>query len=80
MVNKFHITDIKGEENKGYGSVLMNHLKELAYDENKHYITGDIVKRDFDHVERLKHFYAKHYFDVSINHKEENGKIVWSPC
>ncbi|WP_244527666.1 hypothetical protein [Virgibacillus chiguensis] len=78
--NTLHISDIKGEENKGYGSVLMNHLKELAYDENKHYITGDIVKRDFDHVERLKYFYAKHYFDISIDHKEEKGKIIWSPC
>ncbi|WP_207667427.1 hypothetical protein [Clostridium sp. 1xD42-85] len=75
-----HISDIKGEQNKGFGSVLMKHLKEIAHQENKHYITGDIVKRDFDHVERLKHFYTKHYFEISMDHNEQSGKIVWSPC
>ncbi|WP_099156571.1 hypothetical protein [Virgibacillus ndiopensis] len=73
-----HIADIKGEENKGYGSILMKHLKELAREENVQYITGDIVKRDFDHVGRLKHFYNKHYFDVNIDHEEQCGEIVWN--
>ncbi|WP_100012197.1 hypothetical protein [Lentibacillus sediminis] len=73
-----HIADIKGEENKGYGSVLLGHLKELAREENVQYITGDIVKRDFDHVSRLKHFYRKHDFDVKIDHHLEQGEIVWN--
>ncbi|MFC3041647.1 hypothetical protein ACFOGI_15490 [Virgibacillus xinjiangensis] len=73
-----HIADIKGEENKGYGSVLMKHLKEMAREENYQYITGDIVKRDFDHVERLKHFYSKHYFDVKIDHQTQQGEIIWN--
>ncbi|MUK89824.1 hypothetical protein GMD78_15755 [Ornithinibacillus sp. L9] len=76
--NTIHIADIKGEENKGYGSILMKHLKELARDENVQFITGDIVKRDFDHVERLEYFYEKHYFDVKIDHEEQCGEIVWN--
>ncbi len=73
-----HIADIKGEQNKGYGSVLMKHLKEMARDENVQYITGDIVERDFDHVHRLEYFYSKHNFDVQINHDEQHGAIIWN--
>lgn len=73
-----HIADIKGEENKGYGSLLMKHLKEVAREDNIQYITGDIVERDFDHVERLKHFYYKHNFDVKIDHQEQYGEIIWN--
>ncbi|MFD2044273.1 hypothetical protein ACFSTA_10300 [Ornithinibacillus salinisoli] len=76
--NTIHIADIKGEENKGYGSILMKHLKDLARDENVQYITGDIVERDFDHVDRLTYFYEKHYFDVKIDHEEQCGEIVWN--
>ncbi|MFC2947881.1 hypothetical protein [Virgibacillus sediminis] len=76
--NTLHIADIKGEQNKGYGSLLMKHLKELARQENVQYITGDLVKRDFDHVERLKHFYTKHYFDVKIDHVNQYGEIIWN--
>ncbi|MFD1361171.1 hypothetical protein [Lentibacillus salinarum] len=75
---KLHIADIKGEENKGYGSVLMKHLKDEARKDNVPCITGHIVKRDFDHVERLKHFYSKHYFDVKIDHETQCGAISWN--
>ncbi|MFD2760032.1 hypothetical protein [Lentibacillus juripiscarius] len=73
-----HIAAIKGEENKGYGSVLMKHLKEVAHEDNVQNITGDIVQRDFDHVERLEHFYSKHYFDVKIDHQAQCGEIIWN--
>lgn len=73
-----HIAAIKGQENKGYGSVLMNHLKEIARGENVQYITGDLVERDFDHVDRLKHFYKKHNFDVKVDHEEKCGEILWN--
>ncbi|WP_430788849.1 hypothetical protein VBD025_02125 [Virgibacillus flavescens] len=76
--NTLHIADIKGDQNKGYGSILMNYLKEQAKEENVQYITGDIVKRDFDHYDRLKHFYRKHEFDVTIDHEEKCGEIVWN--
>ncbi|MEN2768800.1 GNAT family N-acetyltransferase [Ornithinibacillus xuwenensis] len=76
--NTIHISAIKGEENKGYGTVLMQHLKEIAREENVQYITGDLVKRDFDHVDRLQHFYEKHNFDVTVDHEEKCGEIVWN--
>ena len=75
--NTIHIADIKGKTNSGYGTILMRHLKELARDKNVQYITGDIVERDFDHVNRLKYFYRKHNFDVKIDHEEQCGGIVW---
>lgn len=75
--NTIHIANIKGEENKGFGSVLMTHLKDLARRGNIQYITGDIARRDYDHVNRLKYFYEKHYFDVEIDHDAMCGEIVW---
>jgi diamine N-acetyltransferase len=76
--NTIHIAAIKGEENKGYGSVLVNHLKEIAREENVQYITGDLAKRDFGHVDRLQYFYEKHKFDVMIDHEEKCGEIRWN--
>ncbi|WP_163971503.1 GNAT family N-acetyltransferase [Oceanobacillus halotolerans] len=76
--NRLHIADIKGEENQGYGSILMNHLKEMVRSENVQYITGDIVKRDFDHVDRLQYFYRKHNFEVDIDHEAQYGRIIWN--
>ncbi|WP_042220490.1 N-acetyltransferase [Oceanobacillus manasiensis] len=73
-----HIADIKGVQNKGFGSVLMKHLKEIAREENMQFITGDIVERDFDHVNRLKHFYRKHHFNIKIDHEHLSGEIVWN--
>ncbi|MGM0836718.1 MAG: hypothetical protein ACQEV7_11200 [Bacillota bacterium] len=73
------IGDIKGPENKGFGTICMNYLKEMAKEQNIRYITGDIAKRDWDHVERLVHFYKKHRFQVKINEEHKTGEIVWQP-
>jgi diamine N-acetyltransferase len=75
--NTIHIGDIKGPENKGYGSILMNYLKELAKNQNIHTITGDIAKRDWDHKDRLVHFYKKHNFKVNIDKETKSGEIQW---
>ncbi|GEL77720.1 hypothetical protein [Tenuibacillus multivorans] len=76
--NTIHIDDIKGTEEQGYGSILMNHLKNLAYEKNYQYVTGDLVKRDWDHLNRLEHFYRKHHFDVDIDYDNRVGEIVWN--
>lgn len=73
-----HIGDIKGPANKGYGSICIHYLKELAKDRNIPYITGDIAERDWDHVDRLIHFYEKHHFDVEIDYEDKTGSIVWN--
>ncbi|MED4125078.1 hypothetical protein P4631_01445 [Halalkalibacterium halodurans] len=75
-----HIGDIKGPENQGYGSICMKYLKEIAYEQNIRYVTGDIVKRDWDHLDRLIHFYEKHHFDVNIDTEKQAGDIVWQPA
>lgn len=72
---RIHIGDIKGPENKGFGSICMNYLKEIAADQNLQTITGDIVKRDWDHKERLVHFYKKHDFQVKIDKETKSGAI-----
>lgn len=72
-----HIGDIKGPANKGYGSICMDYLKDIAKDQNIQYITGDLAKRDWDHVERLIYFYEKHDFQVSVDHDQQSGEITW---
>ncbi|MBM7094493.1 hypothetical protein JSY36_01890 [Bacillus sp. H-16] len=78
--NTIQIDDIRGEENRGYGTVCMNHLKEYAQKNNVQYIKGNLVKRDWDHIDRLVHFYKKHYFHVNVSKKEKQGTIIWQPA
>ncbi|WP_250886519.1 GNAT family N-acetyltransferase [Bacillus sp. SM2101] len=59
--------------NKGYGSILLKTLKEIAIEKGVKEITGWISPADRDHVDRLKHFYEKHGFEVNL-HK---SRIVW---
>jgi hypothetical protein len=75
--NTIHIGDIKGPVNKGYGSICMHYLKELASQQNIPKITGDIAERDWDHVERLIHFYEKHNFQITIDYDDKSGEIKW---
>jgi hypothetical protein len=72
-----HIGDIKGPANKGYGSICMDYLKELAAEQNIPKIIGDIAERDWDHVDRLVHFYEKHNFQVNIDYEDKSGGIKW---
>ncbi|AIC94226.1 hypothetical protein [Shouchella lehensis] len=76
MANTLFIDDIKGEPCRGYGSICMHYLKEIAWKENCD-IQGHIVQRDWDHVDRLTHFYKKHSFSITLNKEEKNGKIQW---
>ncbi|MBU8907955.1 GNAT family N-acetyltransferase [Desertibacillus haloalkaliphilus] len=71
-----HIGDIKGEENRGYGSVCMYYLKEIARKHNIQFIQGDIAERDWGHLDRLIHFYKKHNFQVQLTTEQKTGKII----
>jgi len=75
--DNIHIGDIKGPANKGYGSICINYLKDLARDQNIPYITGDIAERDWDHVDRLIYFYEKHDFRVELDNCDRSGEIIW---
>ncbi len=72
-----HIGDIKGPPNHGFGSICMKYLKDIARDHNIPKVTGDIAKRDWNHVDRLIHFYEKHQFKVCIDHDTQSGSIKW---
>nr|WP_285874144.1 hypothetical protein [Halalkalibacter oceani] len=72
-----HIGDIKGQENRGFGSICMKYLKDHAKAQNVQYIKGDLAKRDWDHIDRLIHFYEKHHFEVEVDYENLNGSIVW---
>lgn len=73
-----HIGDIQGyEKNNGYGSLLMKYLQKEVVKQNFAHIQGEIVPRDWDHIDRLEHFYEKHGFTVKLNYDIENGEINW---
>lgn len=73
------IGDIKGPSNKGYGSIAMDELKQIAVERNVKGIKGDLAERDWDHIDRLIHFYEKHSFDIDVNEHKKEGDIYWSP-
>lgn len=52
--------------NRGYGSILMDYLKEFSEAREKINITGSLSPFDLStHKERLLHFYRKHGFIIS---------------
>ncbi|WP_206922949.1 GNAT family N-acetyltransferase [Alicyclobacillus suci] len=75
--NEIYIQDIwsNTHENEGYGSLAMNHLISLARARKYKRIYGKIVQTDWEHVERLKHFYEKFGFEVELNLEKKKGKI-----
>ncbi|WP_416150523.1 hypothetical protein ACM26V_06010 [Salipaludibacillus sp. HK11] len=77
--HRIHIDDIRGESNRGFGSVCMKFLKEYTKDLNVHTISGNLSHRDWDHIDRLLHFYKKHEFTVDIVESEKKGEIFWHP-
>ena len=77
---EFFIADIQirlKDYNKGYGSLLMAQLLKLAKKENIALITGNISGIDWNHVDRIRHFYRKHEFSVELDYKKRAGKIRW---
>lgn len=65
--------------NNGYGSILLNTLIDIAKSRNVSVISGWISRVDYNHIERILHFYQKHGFDVI--QKEYNtykiGNLIW---
>lgn len=73
----FHIKiiDFIGEENQGYGSILMPHFIKEAKKLGAQYITGRLSDVDKGHFDRSEHFYKKHGFTVSFNAGRTSGNI-----
>ena len=69
------ICDILSEkENSGYGSLMMQKLIEFANQNDFMYIDGWLSRYDYDHKERLLHFYQK--FGFNITPCDENIKFA----
>ena len=61
-----HIEDWSCEsENMGYGSTLMTHLINYLKVAECHCLTGYICPVDFDHEDKLRHFYTKFGFQIT---------------
>lgn len=65
--NVIYIGDIKGLLNYGYGLICMKFLKYIVREQNILKVMGDIVKCDWDYVDRFIYFYEKYQFDVWID-------------
>lgn len=78
--DRIFIIDIQiGEENcsKGYGALAMSHLIKIANDSYIKRINGNVMPRDWDHIESLERFYSKNGFEVTLNHNKQQGTILW---
>ena len=53
-------------ENKGYGSILLRNVLELARRLRLKRITGNLSAVDSDHFDKLRHIYEKFGFEVNI--------------
>jgi len=62
---------------KGYGTLMIKELFKIVLEQNVTSITGNISSVDWDHIERLIHFYEKNGFEVILNEEEKEGKIQW---
>lgn len=62
--------------NQGIGSELINYLEEIADGEKVTYLTGWISPVDFDHKERLLHFYQKNGFEIRAREDEMGGYYI----
>ncbi|MCU6708004.1 hypothetical protein M6D81_04695 [Paenibacillus sp. J5C_2022] len=74
------ISDIKIKGNhvsRGYGSILMTAIMQLVDHLQVRYITGIISGVDWDHIDRLEHYYRKFGFDCDLDHEAHFGRIIW---
>lgn len=69
------ISDIECKmNNRGYGSVMMEELIEYSRQNEFAHINGWLSKVDYDHKDRLYHFYQKFGFEIIQN--EEGIKFA----
>lgn len=72
-----HIADCRlllcVKHNQGYGSIGLQMFLEFCLQNGFYIITGDIA--DWEEYKKLKHFYKKNGFKVTLNRKNKNGEI-----
>lgn len=71
-----HIVDWYCEnENMGYGSILMKNLINYLKTADYSVLTGSICPRDFDHEDKLRHFYTKFGFQIKDHPHSRSLKL-----
>lgn len=60
-------------ENQGYGSRMLEFLISLSKELGCHVIRGNLSDRDEDRFDKLRYWYEKHGFEISI--KDGQGTI-----
>lgn len=82
-LSKLSISDININNalvNDGYGSMLLGNLIQIAKKNDTKEISGWISRADYNHIDRLVHFYKKHDFEVGLYNESNSvaiGDIVW---
>jgi ribosomal protein S18 acetylase RimI-like enzyme len=83
--SEIELADIDIKEStvsRGYGSILLGMLIEIAINRNVKNITGWISSVDKNHIERITHFYQKHGFEVVLEETDNNinkiETLAWS--
>lgn len=61
------------QENRGYGSLLMEELLLYAKENNIKELYGNLATVDIDHKDRLIHYYKKFGFEVNLFKESKNG-------
>lgn len=75
---KFGIIDNKAyREELGYGTIGVEQLIRIAKKHNIRAIQGEITHTDWDHVDKLEHFYKKFGFEVCLDNERKHGFITW---
>lgn len=61
------------QENRGYGSLLMEELLFYAKENKIKELYGNLATVDIDHKDRLIHYYKKYGFEVDLFKESKNG-------
>lgn len=70
------IKDIQGGNGLGHGELALNYLFNIAKKKGFSKIEGRVSSVDFDHVERLKHFYKKMGFEGNFENLKNKDLLV----
>lgn len=55
-----------GPEDRGYGSAVIKSMIKICRQLGVKLIRGEISERDSGHLDKLRYFYAKHNFEVTM--------------
>lgn len=71
------LESIEGGRSKGHGNIAMKHFLNYCKEQEQDIktIQGEIGTADYGHIDRLKSFYGKFGFEVTVNDEKKNGSF-----